>query len=326
MYSLKELDDIIARAIASLRFVKEPAGLYEPLEYMMSIGGKRLRPRLCLTTFNLFSDNIDSQILSPSLALEIFHNFTLLHDDIMDRADTRRGQLTVCRRWNDNVAILSGDVMSILSYKYLTGYNGPALAAVLDLFSDTAAQVCEGQQYDMEFESLPTVTADEYLNMIGLKTAALIACPAKMGAMIAGAPEPMACALYDFGWQVGLAFQICDDYLDTFGNPRVFGKKIGGDILAGKKTWLLVEAFRRATGGDRTRLDAIMAMDSASQAAEKIAAMQQMYITLGVKEAAVAAIEDYHARALETLSGKGFSPEQLQQLQQFSAKLVHRED
>ena len=160
----------------------------------------------------------------------------------------------------------------------------------------------------------------------GLKTAALIACPAKMGALIADAPQAMADALYDFGWQIGLAFQICDDYLDTFGKAQVFGKKIGGDILCGKKTWLLVEAFRRATGEDRSRLDSIMAMDSATQAAEKIAAMQQLYIKLGVKEAAVAAIEDYHARALEMLSGKGFSDGQIQQLRQFSAKLVHRED
>ncbi len=326
MYSLKELDDIIARAVASLKFVKEPAGLYEPLEYMMSIGGKRLRPRLCLTTFNLFSDNIDQQILQPALALEIFHNFTLLHDDIMDRADTRRGQLTVCRKWNDNVAILSGDVMSILSYKYLTGYTGAHLGQLLDLFSTTAAQVCEGQQYDMEFEDLPMVTSGEYLNMIGLKTAALIACPAKMGALIADAPQAMADALYDFGWQIGLAFQICDDYLDTFGKAQVFGKKIGGDILCGKKTWLLVEAFRRATGEDRTRLDAIMAMDSATQAAEKIAAMQQLYIDLGVKQDAVKAIEQYHEKAIECLCGKGFSDGQIQQLRQFSAKLVHRED
>lgn len=325
MYSLKELDAIAARAIGSLKFVKEPAGLYEPLEYMMSIGGKRLRPRLCLTAFNLFSDDIGPQIISPAMALEIFHNFTLLHDDIMDRAETRRGQATVCHKWNDNVAILSGDVMCIMAYQYLTEYTGANLRDVLELFSTTSAQVCEGQQYDMDFETQPIVTEDEYLQMIGLKTAALIACAAKMGAMIAGAPETQADALYDFGWQIGLAFQICDDYLDTFGNASVFGKKIGGDIMEGKKTWLLVEAFKRATGADRTRLDASMAL-GADRAAEKIAAMQQLYIYLGVKDDAVKAIEDFHERAMGCLEGKGFSSEQIEQLREFSATLVHRND
>jgi len=325
MYSLKEQEAIISRAICNLRFVKEPAGLYEPLEYMMSIGGKRLRPRLCLATYNLFSDDIGDQIISPALALEIFHNFTLLHDDIMDCADTRRGQLTVCRKWNDNVAILSGDVMSIISYKYLAACPADKLKRVLEMFTRMGAEVCEGQQYDMEFESQPIVTEDEYINMIGLKTAALLACSAKMGAVIAGAPEVMADAIYDFAWQIGLAFQISDDYLDTFGDEHVFGKKIGGDIMVGKKTWLLVEAIKRAAGEDRKLLEATMKLDS-SHAAEKISAMQQLYIKLGVKQDAIAAIESYHAKAMELLEGKGFSADQLQQLKDFSATLVHRED
>jgi geranylgeranyl diphosphate synthase type II len=325
MYPLKELDAIVMRAIGSLKFVKEPAGLYEPLEYMMSIGGKRLRPRLCLTAFNLFSDDISSQIIQPALALEIFHNFTLLHDDIMDRADTRRGQLTVCRKWNDNVAILSGDVMCILAYKYLQACPAARTSAVLETFTEMGARVCEGQQYDMEFETQPTVTSREYIEMIGLKTAALLACSAKMGALIAGAPDAQTEALYDFGWQIGLAFQICDDYLDTFGNASVFGKKIGGDILCGKKTWLLVEAYKRASGADRVRLETVMALPS-DRAAEKISAMQQLYIDLGVKEAAVSAIEDFHARALEKLEGKGFSSAQIARLREFSETLVHRED
>ena len=325
MYSLKELDAIVSRAVNNLKFVKDPEGLYEPLEYMMSIGGKRLRPRLCLTAFNLFSDNIDKQIVSPSLALEIFHTFTLLHDDIMDRADTRRGQPTVCRKWNDNVAILSGDVMCILVYKYLTEYTGPNLQQALELFIRTGAEVCEGQQYDMEFETMPAVTQEEYLHMIGLKTAALIACSAKMGAVIAGAPQAMADALYDFGWQIGLAFQICDDYLDTFGDENVFGKKIGGDIMVGKRTWLLVEAFKRTFGESRRELERIMAMD-ASQAREKISQMQQMYVRLGIKDDADAAIEHYHAEALGRLQGKGFSDSQIKQMADFAATLVHRRD
>ncbi|MBP5505463.1 MAG: polyprenyl synthetase family protein [Bacteroidales bacterium] len=325
MYSLKEQEAIIESAICSLRFVKEPAGLYEPLEYMMSIGGKRLRPRLCLATYNLYSDEIGDNILSPALALEIFHNFTLLHDDIMDRADTRRGQPTVCKKWNDNVAILSGDVMCILAYKYLAACPADKLPQVQALFTRMGAEVCEGQQYDMEFETQPIVTGEEYINMIGLKTAALLACSAKMGAIIAGAPEEQAAALYDFAWQIGLAFQISDDYLDTFGDPHVFGKKIGGDIMAGKKTWLLVEAIRRAAGEERKRLNAIMAMPD-NQAEQKIAAMQQLYIDLGVKQDAVKAIEEYHEKAMECLSGKGFTAEQLELLKEFSASLVHRED
>lgn len=325
MYSLKEQEAIIARAICNLKFVKEPAGLYEPLEYMMSIGGKRLRPRLCLATYNLYSDNIGDNIISPALALEIFHNFTLLHDDIMDRADTRRGQLTVCKKWNDNVAILSGDVMCILAYKYLAACPAEKQPQVLELFTRMGAEVCEGQQYDMEFETQPIVTGDEYINMIGLKTAALLACSAKMGAVIAGAPADQAQALYDFGWQIGLAFQVSDDYLDTFGDPHIFGKKIGGDILAGKKTWLLVEALKRAGGESHQRLGAIMAMDN-GRAGEKIAAMQQMYIELGVKKDAVKTIEDYHEKAMSCISGNGFTPEQLAILREFSESLIHRED
>lgn len=325
MYSLKEQEAIILRAICNMRLMKEPAGLYEPLEYMMSIGGKRLRPRLCLATYNLYSDDIGDSIISPALALEIFHNFTLLHDDIMDRAETRRGQLTVCRKWNDNVAILSGDVMCILAYKYLTACPAGVQPQVLELFSRMGAEVCEGQQYDMDFESQPTVTESEYMEMIGLKTAALLACSAKMGAMIAGAPEAQAGALYDFGWQIGLAFQICDDYLDTFGNANVFGKKIGGDIMEGKKTWLLMETYKRATGVNRARLNAIVAMDK-SRAAEKIAAMQQLYTDLCVKEDAVKTIEAFHDKAMEQLTGKGFSTGQIAQMQEFSATLVHRND
>lgn len=325
MYSLKEQEALIMRAICNLRFVKEPAGLYEPLEYMMSIGGKRLRPRLCLATYNLYSDDIGDNIISPALALEIFHNFTLLHDDIMDRAETRRGQLTVCRKWNDNVAILSGDVMCILAYKYLTACPAGVQPQVLELFSRMGAEVCEGQQYDMEFESQPIVTSDEYINMIGLKTAALLACSAKMGAIIAGAPQTQADALYDFGWQIGLAFQISDDYLDTFGDPHVFGKKIGGDILCGKKTWLLVETIKRTAGASRQRLNEILAMGE-ERAEEKIAAMQQLYADLNVKQDAIKAIEAYHEKAMERLTGKGFTPAQLESLKEFSTSLVHRED
>lgn len=324
MYSRTELDSIIFRSICSIDFNKEPRGLYEPLEYMISIGGKRLRPRLCLTAFNLFSDDIGEDILGPAVALEIFHNFTLLHDDIMDRSDTRRGQLTVHKKWNENVAILSGDVMSIMAYQYLARYTGSRRARVLEMFSDTAAKVCEGQQYDMDFEDLPFITMEDYMNMIGLKTAVLIACSAGLGAIIAGASDEQTDALYQFAYQIGLAFQISDDYLDTFGNASVFGKKIGGDIRNGKKTWLLVESFRVADAARRAELDTILKMGE-SEADRKIEAMQNLYQTLGVRTAAIKAIEDYHRKALKALEGKGFSEEQISQLKDFAAELVHRE-
>jgi len=324
MYSRTELDNIIFRSICGINFNKEPKGLYEPLEYMISIGGKRLRPRLCLTAYNLFRDDIDEEILGPSVALEIFHNFTLLHDDIMDRSDTRRGQLTVHKKWNENTAILSGDVMSIMAYQYLARYKGERRARVLEMFSDTAAKVCEGQQYDMEFEDLPFITMDDYMNMIGLKTAVLIACSAGMGAVIAGASDEQADAIYQFAYQIGLAFQITDDYLDTFGNQSVFGKKIGGDIRNNKKTWLLVESFRVADSSQRTELDRILRMGE-SEADSKIEAMKEMYQKLGVREAALVAIEDYHKKAMEALAGKGFSAEQKAQLKDFAEELVHRE-
>ncbi len=324
MYSRTELDNIIFRSICSIDFNREPRGLYEPLEYMMSIGGKRLRPRLCLTAFNLFSDNIDENILGPAVALEIFHNFTLLHDDIMDCADTRRGQLTVYKKWNENVAILSGDVMSIMAYQYLAHYNGSRRDRVLEMFSDTAAKVCEGQQYDMEFEDIPFITMDDYMNMIGLKTAVLIACSVGLGAIIAGASDEQTEALYNYAYQLGLAFQITDDYLDTFGNASVFGKKIGGDIRNNKKTWLLVESFRVADHGQRAELDRILAMGE-DEAGKKIEAMKEMYQMLGVRTAAIASIEEYHRKAMAALEGKGFSAEQITRLKEFAAELVHRE-
>ena len=325
MLPIKQLDGIIAERISSIRFPLKPEGLYRPLEYMMSIGGKRIRPRLCLVSYNLFSDNIDENILGPAMAIEIFHNFTLLHDDIMDRSDTRRGKSTVHLKWDENTAILSGDVMSIMAYRYLTMYRGENLSRVLQLFTETAAKVCEGQQYDMEYESEPEIDMDDYMLMIGLKTAVLIACPAKMGALIAGASESQAEAIYRFAWQIGLAFQISDDYLDTFGNYETFGKKIGGDISNNKKTWLLVESMRCAEGKDRRELGRILAMGEDCKE-EKIALMQDLYERLGVKQRAIETIEQHHRLAMECLQGSDLSEGQIDRLGEFSRLLVHRED
>ena len=323
MYAIEELDKYVENGLSALNFKIDPKELYEPIEYMISIGGKRLRPELCLLTYNLFSDKIDKPILYPALALEIFHGFTLIHDDIMDQAELRRGQQTVYRKWDNNVAILSGDVMSIKAYELLANCPGEVLPQVLSLFSRTAAQVCEGQQYDMNFENIPYITMEDYISMISLKTAVLIACSAKMGALIAGAPEKVAQALYDFAYTLGIAFQIQDDFFDTFGQGNVFGKKIGGDILNNKKTWLLVESYKVADNQQRQQLDNIMAMTT-QQAEEKIAAMQQMYCTLGIKESAQKTIMEYYNNALEIIGKLDLTPAQTGQLKKFADKLIKR--
>jgi geranylgeranyl diphosphate synthase type II len=323
MYTISELDKYVENGLAALNLRIEPKELYEPIEYMISIGGKRLRPELCLLTYNLFSDKIEKPVLYPALALEIFHGFTLIHDDIMDQAELRRGQQTVYRKWNDNIAILSGDVMSIMAYQLLANCPGDVLPQVLALFSKTAAQVCEGQQYDMNFENIPYITMEDYISMISLKTAVLIACSAKMGALIAGADEKISQALYDFAFNLGIAFQIQDDLFDTFGQGNVFGKKIGGDILNNKKTWLLVESFKVADNAQKQQLNAIMALTE-EQGEEKIARMQQMYTTLGIKEAANKAIMGYFNKAVEIIGKIDFTDAQREQLMLFADKLVKR--
>ena len=323
MFTISELDKYVENGLSALNFKLDPKELYEPIEYMISIGGKRLRPELCLLTYNLFSDKIEKPILYPALALEIFHGFTLIHDDIMDQAELRRGQQTVYRKWDNNIAILSGDVMSIKAYELLANSPGEVLPQVLSLFSKTAAQVCEGQQYDMNFEDIPYITMDDYISMISLKTAVLIACSAKMGALIAGANEKVSQTLYDFAFDLGIAFQIQDDLFDTFGQGNVFGKKIGGDILNNKKTWLLVESFRVADNAQRQQLDEIIAMPL-EKGEEKIARMQQMYTTLDIKEGAAKAINGYYENALEKIAKAGFSDSQLGQLHNFANKLIKR--
>lgn len=323
MFTISELDKYVENGLASLNLKLDPKELYDPIEYMISIGGKRLRPELCLLTYNLFSDKIDKPVLYPALALEIFHGFTLIHDDIMDQAELRRGQQTVYRKWNDNIAILSGDVMSIKAYELLANCPVEVLPQVLTLFTKTAAQVCEGQQYDMNFENIPYITMEDYISMISLKTAVLIACSAKMGALIAGADEKVSQALYDFAFNLGIAFQIQDDLFDTFGQGNVFGKKIGGDILNNKKTWLLVESFNVADNAQKQELDAIMDLTE-EQGEEKIARMQKMYETLGIKEGANKAIMGYFSNAVAIIDKIDFTQAQREQLMLFADKLVKR--
>ena len=319
------IETAIKKLFSELRFTAEPAGLYDPLRYMMDIGGKRIRPRLCLTAYALYKDTLTEEILSPAAAIEVFHSFTLIHDDIMDKADVRRGVPTVYRKWDENTAILSGDVMSIESYKLLAKAPAAALPKALELFSTTAAEVCEGQQYDMEFENEESVPMESYLKMIGLKTAVLIACSAKLGAIVAGAEEKDCDLLYKFGYDLGLAFQIADDWLDTYADPKVFGKAIGGDIVNNKKSWLMTRAFEKA-GDLRDSLTAAMAMPIATEQekAAKISAVKDIYEKLGVGDDAKEELQRLHNQAMGHIDALGLTEEKASTLRNYAATLLGR--
>lgn len=301
MIKEETIDSAVKALFSDIRFPDEPAGLYDPLRYMIAIGGKRLRPRLCLTTYSLYKDSFGPEILEPAAGLEVFHSFTLIHDDIMDRSPLRRGVDTVWKKWSPDTAILSGDVMCIDSYSRVAKAPRECLDEALELFSRTAAQVCEGQQFDMEFESRETVPMDEYMNMIGLKTGVLIACAAEMGALIGGASAEERSSLYEYGYNLGLAFQVADDYLDVFGDEKVFGKPIGGDIANSKKSWLTVRAFEKAEGGAAADLKRAMAMsvETSGEREEKIAEVKALYQELGVGRDAQDAILRLNQKALE---------------------------
>lgn len=320
------IESALKELFENLKFTAEPAGLYDPLRYMMEIGGKRIRPRLCLTAYSLFKDSFSEEILAPASAIEVFHSFTLIHDDIMDKADVRRGVPTVYRKWDENTAILSGDVMSIESYKLIAKAPAAVLPQVLSLFSQTAAEVCEGQQYDMDFENMQHVPMDAYMKMIGLKTAVLIACAAKMGAIIGGASQEQCELLYKYGYDLGLAFQVADDWLDTFGDPKVFGKAIGGDILNNKKTWLMIKALEKASDSEKDALHHAMEMplETEQEKAEKIAAVINIYEALGIKEDAKQAIVRLHEQAMGYVAQLGLSEEAITPLRNYATALIGR--
>ena len=320
------IDSALKELFDNLTFTQEPAGLYDPLRYMIQIGGKRIRPRLCLTAYALFKDEFNDEILIPAAAIEVFHSFTLIHDDIMDKADVRRGVPTVYRKWDENTAILSGDVMSIESYRMVAKAPAETLPEVLALFTKTAAEVCEGQQYDMEFEDCEFVPMADYMKMIGLKTAVLIACSAKMGALIAQAPQESCDLLYKYGYDLGLAFQVADDWLDTYGDPAVFGKAIGGDILNNKKSWLMTRAFEKASVQTREQLQAAMAMpiETEELKAEKIATVKAIYAELGLEEEAKQEIVRLHNQAMSYISQLGVEPQKAALLENYAKKLIGR--
>lgn len=324
MITESQIDQHVREIFRDITFTSEPAGLYDPLRYMIEIGGKRLRPRLCLTAYSFFSDKFGEEILSPAAALEVFHSFTLMHDDIMDRSPLRRGVPTVWTKWNESTAILSGDVMLIDAYKRISKAPEKVLPEVMNLFFRTTVEVCEGQQYDMDFESQETVSMDEYNKMIGLKTAVLIACSAKMGALVGGASPELCDSLYDYGYQLGMAFQVADDYLDAFGDEKVFGKPIGGDIVNSKKSWLTVRAVEKSSDKNVFLEAFAMPALSDSEKKAKIAAVKQLYIDLGVDKDAKAEILHFTARAMDSVKNSGLTQQQLDVLQDFAEKLVGR--
>lgn len=319
MRTFEEICRTIEEALARLTFDQPPRSLFDPITYILSLGGKRIRPALALMACDLFGGK-NEDVLQPALGLEVFHNFTLLHDDLMDEADRRRDKPTVHKLWNPNVAILSGDAMLICAYQLVAKANDKA---ILELFSRTALEICAGQQYDMEFESRSDVTEEEYLEMIRLKTAVLLACALKVGAMIGGASAADADALYDYGIHIGLAFQLQDDLLDVYGDPKTFGKNIGGDILCNKKTFLLISALSAASEEQRQVMEDWMARKT-YDAQEKIAAFTNLYDDLSIRDLTERRIEDYYRMANEDLARLSIAPETLSVLKGTCDRLMKR--
>ncbi len=299
MHSITELQKIISKVFNPASFAREPSELYDPITYTLDLGGKRLRPLLVFLGCDLFGGNIQ-KVIPAALAIELFHNFTLLHDDIMDRAPLRRGKETVYRKWNTSIAILSGDTMFALACEYLSQLDPDVLPTALFEFTHTARLVCEGQQYDMNFETQEVVEIGEYLEMIRLKTAVLIGCSLKLGAILAYAPAPETAKINSFGENIGLAFQLQDDLLDVFGDEQKFGKEIGGDILSGKKTFLLLKAYEIAPHHERSELDQCFS-DQSLPGKEKIDRIKKVYQSLRIREITLDEIGRYFSKGLQSL-------------------------
>jgi len=316
------LDKVLADLFQNIEFQAEPSGLYDPLRYMVAIGGKRIRPRLCLTTYGIYAQEFTPSVLQPAAGLEVFHTFTLIHDDIMDRSPLRRGHDTVWKKWSEDTAILSGDVMCIDAYKRVAQAPAAVLPQALELFSRTAAEVCDGQQLDMDFEKRGIVPMEGYMQMIGLKTGVLIACSAQMGALLAGADEHSQKCLYDYGYDLGLAFQVADDYLDAYGDVKVFGKPIGGDILNEKKSWLTVKANELGAKGLEEALAAPAVTDGEKQ--DKIDRVMEIYAGVGIADAAREAIGQLSDSAIAKASAANMDAAGFEALKRFADSLVGR--
>lgn len=322
MQTIKDLQSIVNAELQKKKYEEEPVALFEPMSYALSVGGKRLRPVMVLLAAQMYGGDLDDA-LSSAIGLEIFHNFTLLHDDVMDKAALRRGQPTVHKKWSENVAILSGDAMSIKAYQYIVSCKEKYVSEVLQVFNDTALEVCKGQQLDMEFEERDEVSIQDYLQMIRYKTAVLFACSLKMGGILAEADKQEQQKLYDLGINLGMAFQLQDDYLDVYGDVATFGKNIGGDILAKKKTYLLIQALKNADVKERNELLHIL-NDENVDAHQKIEEVTALYNRLNVKRVTQEAIAVYLENGEKNLASLKVEENKKQELKGLIAKLVNR--
>ena len=320
MYAITELTQKINNAVEHIQYNAEPQNLYDPIRYILSIGGKRVRPLLMLMGYNLYKEDVDA-IMNNALALEAYHNFTLLHDDLMDKSDLRRGHPTVHKKWDENTAILSGDTMLIMAYQLFN--KGMKNDEAFTAFIDATLGVGEGQQYDMDFETRNDVTEAEYMEMIRMKTSLLLGYALKTGAMLAGADQEDVNNLYTFGEKMGLAFQLQDDLLDVYGDPTQFQKKLGGDIVENKKTFLLINAYQRADDAQKAELDRWVNAQ-AYEPAEKIAAVTHLYTVLGIDQLAQQKIEELFAESLKSLDQVKVSEEKKAELRLFANKLMGR--
>ncbi len=318
-------DQILQRVndfLSSLPYDRKPASLYEPVQYVLAIGGKRIRPVLALLGYNLWREQPED-ILMPAIGLETYHNYTLLHDDLMDNADMRRGHQTVHKKWDANKAILSGDSMLVLAYQRVAQVPADKLQQVFDLFTITALEIGEGQEYDMAFETRNDVTEDEYIEMIRLKTSVLLACALKMGAILADAPQADADRMYRLGEQIGLAFQLQDDLLDVYGDPKVFGKAIGGDITCNKKTYMLINAYNRANDKQRAELSRWINAKTFNREV-KVAEVTRLYNEIGIRQLCEEKINYYFEQARQTLAQIDVPAERKQALSSYMDELLHR--
>ena len=322
MHSIYQYQEFISDYLQSQYETKEPRNLYEPIHYILGLGGKRMRPVLTLMSAELF--DADYKLALPAaLAVEVFHNFSLVHDDIMDDAPLRRGNETVHEKWNINTAILSGDAMLILAYQYFEKYNTEVFRALAKLFSKTALEVCEGQQWDVDFETREDVTIAQYLKMIEYKTAVLVAAAMKMGAIVAETSKENADLIYDFGLNLGLAFQLQDDYLDAFGNPETFGKQVGGDIIENKKTYLYLKAIEFSSDEDKKQLMHLFSIQP-EDSSDKIESVKTIFNTSGASQATQKAIQEYTLKAFETLRNVSIDNERKDILRSFGENLMGR--
>ena len=323
MYTSEDLLKKVNEALDNLVYDRQPASLYDPIKYVLSIGGKRVRPVLTMLAYNLYKDDPLS-IMSQALGLETYHNFTLLHDDLMDNADMRRGHETVHKKWDANRAILSGDTMLLQAFERVEDCDPVKLPAVFKVFIQTTLEIGEGQQLDVEFEKRNDVTEDEYIEMIRLKTSVLLACACKVGAIMADAPAEDIENMYKFGEKLGLAFQLQDDLLDVYGNPAVFGKNIGGDITSNKKTYMLINAFNRATPAQRDELTKWVEVKEFDRN-EKVAAVTNLYNEIGIRELCEQKIEQYYQESLVYLAKVSVSDERKAEIKAYAAEMMKRQ-